>query len=65
MPDLEPFSADIESFSKLTSDIVNKILGISESFLEENFEIGAHDQSSVFVVMFVLSPSEVNSATKE
>ena len=54
----------LEVSSKVTPDIINKSLEISEVLLEKNFEVRLRDRSGTFVPVFILSLSEIDNATK-
>ena len=49
---------------KLTPDIVDKSLRISEDFLKEDFKIKLYDQSGALMMALVLSPSETDRVQK-
>lgn len=50
---------------ELTLNIVNKGLNTPEIFKEEGSELRSYDKSSALVVVFMLSPSEVDGATEK
>ena len=65
MPSLGPLLTDTESPSKLTPDVINKGLKISEVFLEESFEVRPRDRSGVLLAALVLGSPEADSAIEE
>lgn len=49
---------------KLTLNVINKSLEISEVFLEKSFEFKLYDRSGTLIPVIMLGSFEANSATE-
>ena len=59
------FQLVLEVPSKLTSDTINKGLGVSKILSKESFKLWPRDWSGAIVAVLVLGSSEVNGAAEE
>ena len=64
-PILGFFQLILGIFSKLTLDIVNKSLGISEVFSKKDFEFRSCDQSGTLMTILILSLSKADGAMRK
>ena len=59
------FQLILRILPKLTLNIINKNLRTLKIFTKKDFELKLYDKGCALVIVLVLSPSEVDEATKK